>query len=125
LGLPLRDLNLTEGQREQLRQLTQQHRQQSQPLYQRLQTAQEARQQALETLPVDEGRIRAAEQDLAGARAEVAVAQARLRADVFALLTPDQQTQAQKLRAEREARLKERRERMQQRMQQRQPRPQA
>jgi len=38
---------------------------------------------------------------------------------VYALLTPEQQEQAQKLRAEREARLKQRQDRLQQRLQQR------
>jgi len=123
-GLPLAALNLTEAQREQARNIAQQHQQQTRTLMERLRTARAAQQQAVDTMPVDEGRIRAAMQDLAAVEADVAVEQARLRSDLFAILTAEQQAQAQKLRAEREARMKERQGRMQQRLQSR-PRPQA
>ena len=124
MGLPLAALNLTEAQREQARNIAQQHQQQTRTLMERLRAARAAQQQAVDTMPVDEGRIRAAVQDLAAVEADLAVEQARLRTDLFAILTAEQQAQAQKLRAEREARMKERQGRMQQRLQSR-PRPQA
>lgn len=124
-GLPLAALNLTEAQREQARNIAQQHQQQTRTLRERLRTAQAAREQAIEATPVDEGRIRDAMQDLAAVEADLAVEQARLRSELFAILTAEQQAQAQKLRTEREARMKERQGRMQQRMQNRQPRPRA
>jgi len=40
-------------------------------------------------------------QALADAQTEMAIQQARLRSDIFAMLTPDQQAQARKLEAER------------------------
>lgn len=123
-GLPLAALNLTEAQREQAQNIAQQHRQQTRTLMERLRVARAAQQQAVDTLPVDEGRIRAVMQDLAAVESDLAVERARLRSELFAILTAEQQAQAQKLRADREARMKERQGRIQQRLQSR-PRPQA
>jgi Spy/CpxP family protein refolding chaperone len=71
---------------------------------------------AVETLPVDEARIRATSQALAEAQTEMSVLRARVRGEVWALLTPEQQTKAQELRQQRQERMKERRDRMQKRM---------
>ena len=120
-GLMLRDLNLTDAQQQQVRQLTEQLREQSRTLVEAVRKGEEARRDAVEAVPVDEPRIRAAMQQLGDAQTELAILQARFHSDVYALLTPDQQAQAQKVRADREARLKQR----QQRLQQRGPRPQA
>jgi len=124
--LPLRELNLTDSQRQQVRQLTEQFREQTRALMEQLRTAEQARREAMEDTRVDEGRIRSAMQQLAQVQTELAIRQARLRSEIFAMLTADQQQQVEKLRAEREARFKERQERFQQRQQQRgQQRPQA
>ena len=123
-GLALRGLDLTEAQREQVRQLTEQNREQTRTLLDRLQTAQEARRKAVEAIPFSEPQIRAAAQALAEVEAELAVQRARLQADVYALLTPEQQTRLQTMRAERDARMKARMGRLQQRGQRR-PQPQA
>lgn len=109
IGVPLAALNLSDAQREQVRQLTRQHQEQTRTLVERMRTAQAARQQAVETLPVDEGRIRAVMQDLAAVEADLAVERARLRSEIFAILTPGQQAQAQELRAQRQTRMQERR----------------
>jgi protein CpxP len=108
IGVPLQALNLTEAQRKQVQQVTEQHREQTRTLIERLRTAQIARRQAVETLPVDESRIRAAMQDLAAIEADLAVEQAQLRSQLFSLLTPEQQAEAQKLRAAWESRMRER-----------------
>lgn len=102
--LPLRQLELTDAQRQQIRQLAQQHRTTLRPLVERMRTAAAAQRQAIEAVPVDEGRIRAAAQELAQAQADLAVQQARLQGDVYALLTPEQQQRVQQLRAERQNR---------------------
>lgn len=119
-GLELRQLNLTDAQGQQIRTLTQQHREQTKAAATRLHTAMEAQRKAVETVPLDEAAIRATTQELVEAQTELAIERARLHAEVFALLTPEQQAQAAKLRAEREAR----RSQMRERMQQRQPRQQ-
>ena len=123
-GLALRALDLTDAQREQVRQLTQQHREQTRALVERAKAGREAQRQAVEAIPFSEEQIRAAMQALAEAQAELAVQQARLQSDIYALLTPEQQQRLQKMREEREGRAKGRRDRFQQRLQGR-PRPSA
>ena len=66
--------------------------------------------QAIETVPVNETLITSATQDLTQAQVEMAIHEARLNADVWAVLTPEQQAKATKLRAERKARMEQRRQ---------------
>jgi Spy/CpxP family protein refolding chaperone len=127
-GLELRALDLTEAQREQVRQLTEQNREQMRSLLDRMRAAQDARRKAVDAVPFNESQVRAAMKDLADVEADLAVAHARLQADIYGLLSADQQQRLQKLRADREARAKERAQQQQQRLpqrQQRQARPQA
>ena len=121
-GLALRGLDLTEAQQEQVRQLSQQNREQLRGLMERMRAAQEARRQAVEAIPFNESQVRAAMKELADIEADLAVAQARLQNDIYALLTAEQQQRLQKMRADRQARAKERQDRLQQRLQQRQQR---
>jgi protein CpxP len=121
-GLALRGLDLTDAQREQVRQLTQQNREQMRAVMDRMRAAQDARRQAVEAIPFNESQVRSAMKELAEVEADLAVAQARLQADIYALLSADQQQQLQKLRAERETRAKARAQQQQQRQQQRQQR---
>lgn len=102
LGLPLAQLNLTDSQRQQIRDLTQQRRQSSQQVQERLRAAMDARRAAVEASPVNEGGIRATTADLVAAETEAAILEAHLRADVLALLTPEQQDQVKKLQADRD-----------------------
>lgn len=102
--LPLRQLDLTEAQQTQIHQLVERHRSETRPLVERLRTAVDARRQAMEASPVDEGRIRAAVEEHSRVEADLAVHQARLRGEILALLTPEQQQRAAQLRAERDAR---------------------
>jgi protein CpxP len=103
-GLPLQALNLTEAQQDQIKQLMQQTRQQTPNVGEQLRTAMDAQRKAVETIPVDEGLIRSTTQALVEAQTEMAIQQARLRSDIFALLTPEQQAQARKLQAEQDQR---------------------
>jgi Spy/CpxP family protein refolding chaperone len=107
-GLPLRALDLTDAQQEQVRNLTQQYRTQNQEAAQRLRAALETQRTAVETLPVNDELIRSTTRELAEAQAEVAVQRARLHAEIFGLLTPEQQAEAKKLQAERATRAQER-----------------
>ena len=119
LGLELRALNLTDAQREQVREIRDRYREQMRPVLQRLNEASDKQRQAIETLPVNETLITSATQDMTQAQVDVAIQQARLNADIWAVLTPEQQAQATKLRADRQARFEKR---LQQRQQQRQQR---
>ena len=104
VGLPLRALNLTYAQQQQIRTLTQQNREQTRAAFQRLRTAMDAQRKAVAAIPVNEALIRSTSQDLADAQTEVAIQQARMRTEIFGLLTPEQQAEAKKLQSERESR---------------------
>jgi Spy/CpxP family protein refolding chaperone len=103
-GLPLRALNLTDAQEQQIRTATQQNRQQNRALFERVRTAMEAQRKAASTIPVNEALIRSTTQELVDAQTDAAIQQARLQTEIFNMLTPEQQAEAKKLQAERETR---------------------
>jgi protein CpxP len=121
LMLPLRQLDLTDAQRTQVRQLMERHRSDAFPLVERLRTAADAQRQAMEAAPVDEARIRTAVEQVAQVQADLAVQRARLQSEILSVLTPEQQQRLQQLRAEQKARMQQRRQRLQEPVPQRQP----
>ncbi len=110
-GFALGQLDLSDAQKQQVRDITQRHRQQTEPLVQRLQQAMEAQRASIENIPVNESLVRSAAQDLAAVQADMAVEQARLHSDIFAVLTAEQQDKAKQLEAQAQARARERRQR--------------
>ena len=116
-GMALGALDLTEAQREQVRALTEQHREQTRTLGERVRQAGEAQREAMEATSFNEQQVRATAQAFSEAQTEMAVQQARLRGDIYALLTSDQQQQLARMQEEREARQAQRRDRMKQRRQ--------
>jgi Spy/CpxP family protein refolding chaperone len=123
VDLPLVQLNLTEAQRQQIRDLSQRRLEAGKAVQERLRAAMDARRVAVNTLPVNEGAIRSTTADLVAAETEAAILQAHLRADIVALLTPEQQDQLKKVEAQRESRVDARRERVDNRREQRQQKP--
>jgi protein CpxP len=117
-GLALNQLNLTDAQREQVREIRDRNRDQTQTLVRRLDDAATKQRDAVETIPVNETLITSTSQDLAQVQTEMAIQEARLNSEIWSILTPDQQAQATKLRAERKAQMEQRRKEMQQRRQQ-------
>ena len=115
VGLPLRALNLSDAQEQQIKALTQQYREQNRGTGEKLRAALDARRKAVATVPVNEQLIRSTSADLADAQTEMALQQARLHSELFALLTPEQQAQAKKLQAERATRTQPRQPRQRQR----------
>jgi Spy/CpxP family protein refolding chaperone len=115
VDLPLAQLNLTDAQRQQIRDLTQKRQEAGAQVRERLNAAMEARRAAVNTVPVNEGAIRSTTADLVAAETEAAILQAHLRADIIALLTPEQQEQLKKVEATREARVDARQDRREQR----------
>ena len=104
-GFPgLQQLNLTDAQREQVRDVRQRYRNDMQETGRRLRVAHEAQQHAVETVPVNEGMIRSTTQSLAAAETDMALLRARIHSDVWTLLTPEQQAKAKELREQRAAR---------------------
>jgi protein CpxP len=119
-GFPgLQQLNLTDTQREQVRDVMQRHRDQMQEAGRRVRAAQQAQQQAIQTVPLNEGLIRSTTQTLAAAETEMAIRQSQIHNDVWTLLTPEQQAKAKELREQRAARHEQRK---QERRQQKQAR---
>jgi Spy/CpxP family protein refolding chaperone len=116
-GLELNQLNLSDTQRQQVREIRERYREQTQQVAQRLNAAAEKQRQAIETLPVDETLITSATQDMTAAQVEMAIQEARLNSEIWSVLTPEQQAQATKLRAERKAQMEQRRQEFQQQRQ--------
>ena len=110
-GFALGQLDLSDAQKQQVRDITKRHRDQSEPLAQRLQQAMAAQRVAIETMPVNESLVRSAAAALAAVQADMAVDQARLHSDIFSVLTVEQQEKAQQLEAQAQAKAKERRQR--------------
>jgi periplasmic protein CpxP/Spy len=119
-GMALRQLNLTEAQEEQIRSIRERERADAQAAQEALRKAHDAQRDAIETVPVNEGLVRQTTQALADAQSDLALQQARVFNEVWAVLTPAQQAQAKKLRAERDARQADRQQNRQERRQQRQ-----
>jgi len=112
-GRALAELDLTADQQEQVRAVRERHRTELQQVGDRLRAAHQAHGQAVEKLPVDEGLIRSTSQSLSEAQADMSVLRARIHSEIWTVLTPEQQKKAQELKAQRDARMKERRERRQ------------
>jgi protein CpxP len=109
-GLALNELNLTDAQREQVREVRDRYQEQIQTLSRRLGDLAAKQRQAIETVPVNETLITSATQDMTQAQVEVAIQEARINADIWSVLTPEQQAKATKLRAERKAQMEQRRQ---------------
>src|SRR5262249_15036252 len=90
-GLPLGQLNLSESQQSQVRDIMQRYSSDMQQAAGKQRDAREAQLKAIETVPLNEGLVRSTTDALATAEAEAAVIQARIYNDVFAILTADQQ----------------------------------
>ena len=98
--LPLPGLDLTEAQREQVRAIMQTHRDAGRALLQRAAAAAEGLQKAT-TTAIDEGAAAQHGQALGGTIADAAVLRARIRQEVFAILTPEQQAKANQILTDR------------------------
>ena len=116
-GLPLRSLDLTDAQREQVRGIMTARHADFKAIGERLRTAHEAQRQAVTRVPVDENEIRARVSEASAVEADFAILRARIHEQVYQVLTPEQQAKAKTLAAERQ---KRRAERVEQFKQQRQ-----
>lgn len=124
-GLPLRQLELTDAQREQVRGIVSARSADFKAIGERLRTAREAQHAAVTRVPVDENEVRARVGEAAAIEAEAAVLRARVHEQIYQVLTPEQQQKAKTLQAERQKRRAERQERMKQRFEQRRQQRQA
>lgn len=93
-------LGLTDAQRDQVEAIAQSHRDEWKALGDRALTARQALNAAIAADTIDEAAIRQRSADLAAVEADIAVARAHARAEIFQVLTPDQQAQANSLQGQ-------------------------
>ena len=110
-GFALGQLDLSDAQKQQVRDIMQRHREQSQTTMDRLQQAMLAQRAAITTVPVNEALVRSTSATLAAVQADMAVDEARMHADIFSILTVEQQTKAKQLEEQAQARAREQRQR--------------
>jgi protein CpxP len=123
----LRGLDLTDAQREQVKATMDAHKATFDAQRDKLVAAHKALNDAVTAGTFDEATVRQKAADLAVIDADGAVLRAKVHSEVWALLTPEQQTKAKTLQAQRIERAGERRERFEARRGQRgarKPRPQ-
>ncbi len=102
-GFGLHGIDLTEAQRDQIRTITQSHQDATRAAHTKLREAHRALAEATHADTIDEAAIRACSADVATAMADEAILRGKIRAEVLATLTAEQQ-----------ATLKERQKRRQQ-----------
>lgn len=108
IALPLRQLDLSDAQREQVRTAMQSHQAAFKEIGDRLRTAHDGLETAVTAETVDEAAIRARSAEVAAVQADAAVLRARVHQEIFSLLTAEQQAKAKELRAQAENRIKNR-----------------
>jgi Spy/CpxP family protein refolding chaperone len=114
-GLPLRELQLTDAQQQQVKDIQSRHQTEVRDAMSRLEAARQAQQKAVEAVPADEAKITALTQDMVQAQVDVAIQASRVNSEIWSVLTPDQQSKLKDLRAQRQAQAKQRRQQFQQR----------
>lgn len=100
LGMIASQLGLSDAQTDQIKTIVQSHASEWKDLGDRARAAHQALSAAELADPVSDAAIRAASADLAAVEAEMAVARAHVRTEVFQVLTPEQQAKAKELLAQ-------------------------
>ena len=103
----LRDLNLTDAQKAQIKQITDSAEASTKELRQRMDALHESEMNGLTDGTFNEAAVRAAAQERANVQVELEVARARTMSQMFAVLTPEQKTQIAAKRQEFEQRRRE------------------
>jgi protein CpxP len=98
-------LNLTDAQRAQVKSIVQAHQTDIKAVGDRAWAAHQALEAAISADTVNEATIRARSGDVATVEADMAVMRAQIRAEVWQILTPEQQQQAKTLQAAMEQRM--------------------
>lgn len=106
-------LGLTDAQKAQIKGLAESHRNDAKALADRAIAAREALHAAVSADTIDEAAIRQRSADLAAVQADIAVAGAHARAEVFKVLTPEQRAKAKEMQAHAKERVGEGRRRLQ------------
>jgi Spy/CpxP family protein refolding chaperone len=104
----LKALNLTDAQRQQLRQQLQGDKSANKGLMLNLLNAEKALREAIAKNPNDEATIRSLSATVDNARTELTVQRAKIRSQIVAILTPEQKDKLAQLDQKRESRLQKR-----------------
>lgn len=104
----LERLNLTTDQRDRVKQIRESHREEQQALRTRAMQAHQALQGAVTSPTFDESAVRTRAAEVATVDADVAVAEARIYAEVYQILTSEQQEQLKTMQANMQQRLQQR-----------------
>ena len=91
-------LDLTDAQKEQVKAILETEREKVAPLRQTLGETREKIRQAVEAKPFDEAAVRSLAASQNETRTELVVSRARVKSQIFALLSPEQQERAKKFR---------------------------
>ena len=111
----LRALDLTDLQRDQVKGIVDSHKDEFEQVGEKMRTARQAMGELAGADVLDENAIRAKSADVANAEADAVILNAKVRAEVFATLTPEQLQKAKEFKAQRQERRQQRGERMKQR----------
>lgn len=109
-------LGVTDAQKEQIKGVMQSHREEWQALGSRAADARAALRDAVTADAPDEVAIRQRSAELATVQADIAVARAHARAEIFQQLTPEQRAQARTLQSQMKGRIAKLRQRLQGRL---------
>jgi Spy/CpxP family protein refolding chaperone len=112
LGRGMRELGVTDEQRDQIRGKMDLHKTEFEAIAGRMIEAREALEDAVTAETVNEAAIRAAAAAVAGVEADAAVLRASVHQEVLSVLTSEQKQKAKELRGQMEQRMKEGRQRM-------------
>jgi protein CpxP len=97
----LRGVELTDAQREQFRTIVESHRAERQAVATKLREAHRGLAEATRAETINEAAIRARSAEVATAMADEAILRAKVRSEVFGILTAEQQQKAKELRSTR------------------------
>ena len=101
IGPGFRELDLTDDQKAQLKQIAESHRDEFKAAGEKSRAAHEGMRALIEADQIDENAIRAKSQEIAAAEAEVMILNAKVRQQSMQVLTAEQLTKLKELRANR------------------------
>ena len=101
-GFDFRGLDLSEDQRGQLRKIRESHEAEFKQVGEKVRAAREGMRELIEADSINESAIRAKSTEVAAAEADVAILNAKVRAEALQILTSEQQQKLKELRASRQ-----------------------
>jgi periplasmic protein CpxP/Spy len=111
LPMLARELGLSDAQKDQIKGIAESHRNEWKGLADREMAARQALNAAVTADTIDEATIRQRSSEVAAVEADMAVARARAHAEVFQVLTAEQQAKAKQLQTQMQQRMQSRRSR--------------